>query len=138
MSPIGQCYLAQMMNPFDFKESPIQSLLPYGRTSKLYTAGAKFTFTTSTTTGGAGYGYVYVNPYQIMCSDLASIICTSSTTTISTIDTVTTNFTTPDVLTSVYSDSPFTSASFSANAREFRIISLGIRIRNISPRDYMG
>lgn len=138
LSPLGCAYLSQMVNPFDFRDNPIQSIHLFGRASKLYTTGYRFTFTTSTATGGKGYGFVSCTPYAMTQSTNTSIYCSGSTTIVSAIPTSTIAGVSTNYVTSYTVDSPFASSAFTANAREYRVVSAAIRVRNISPRDYLG
>lgn len=140
LSDLGLSYLAQIVNPFNFRDNPIQSIHLFGRASKLYTAGLRFTFTTSTATTAKGYGFVAISPYAMVQNTDDSIFCSQSTTTISVIPTEaqTTTSVGTTLVTVQSTDSPFTDSNFTANAREYRVVAAGIRCRNISPRDYLG
>jgi hypothetical protein len=138
ISTLGLSYLAQMINPFDFRDNPIQSIHLFGRASKLYTSGYRFIFYCSTATGGAGYGFVSVTPYAMVQNTNSAITCSASTTILNYIPTATQAAVTTNYVTTYTVDSPFASSAFATNAREYRIVSCAIRCRNISPRDYLG
>ena len=138
LTPLSQSYLAQLVDVFNFRDHPIQSIFPYGRASRLYTAGARFTFTTSTTSPANGYGFVACTPYMMMQNTNASIFYSSSTTIIDYIPAAADVSTSTNYVSSTTTDSPFASSDFAVNQREYRIVAAGIRCRNISPRDYLG
>jgi len=136
LSDLGICYLKQLINPFDFSDSPIQSIHLFGRASKLHTCRQRFTFLTSTATGGKGYGFVSVTPYLCHQSTTAAIYYSQSTTTTTAIPTSSTLTSTSSG--SITLDAPYTSSNYAANQREYRVVAVAIRCRNITQREDFG